>query len=139
MHAAFVNSTLINKVLIILCIAAVIVIFEDRGSKFAAEENEMGSIIGICDESLTEIILAADYLPDVNRPILFEISHINFFANETNFKNYLTARGPPSDGPDFISRIKLLNTTYNGQTFYANNMGRNIVLVVKIPFKLSYN
>lgn len=40
---------------------------------------------------------------------------------------------------DFMSRIKLLNATYNGTTFYANNMGRNIVLAVKIPFKLSYN
>ncbi len=40
---------------------------------------------------------------------------------------------------DFMSRIKLLNATYNGRTFYANNMGRNIVLAVKIPFKLSYN
>ena len=40
---------------------------------------------------------------------------------------------------DFMSRIKLLNATYNGVTFYANNMGRNIVLAVKIPFKLSYN
>lgn len=40
---------------------------------------------------------------------------------------------------DFMSRIKLLNATYNGVTFFANNMGRNIVLAVKIPFKLSYN
>lgn len=40
---------------------------------------------------------------------------------------------------DFMSRIKLLNATYNGTTFFANNMGRNIVLAVKIPFKLSYN
>lgn len=40
---------------------------------------------------------------------------------------------------DFMSRIKLLNATYNGVTFYANNMGRNVVLAVKIPFKLSYN
>lgn len=40
---------------------------------------------------------------------------------------------------DFMSRIKLLNATYNGQTFFANNMGRNIVLAIKVPFKLSYN
>ena len=40
---------------------------------------------------------------------------------------------------DFMSRIKLLNATYNGTTFFANNMGRNIVVAVKIPFKLSYN
>ncbi len=40
---------------------------------------------------------------------------------------------------DFMSRIKLLNATYNGTTFYANNMGRNIVLALKVPFKLSYN
>lgn len=40
---------------------------------------------------------------------------------------------------DFMSRIKLLSAEYNGKTFNANNMGRNIVLAVKIPFKLSYN
>ena len=40
---------------------------------------------------------------------------------------------------DFMSRIKLLTAVYNGRTFYANNMGRNIVIAVKIPFKLSYN
>jgi iron complex outermembrane receptor protein len=40
---------------------------------------------------------------------------------------------------DFMSRIKLINATYNGKTFYANNMGRNIVLAIKVPFKLSYN
>lgn len=38
-----------------------------------------------------------------------------------------------------MSRIKLLTALYNGRTFYANNMGRNIVIAVKIPFKLSYN
>lgn len=40
---------------------------------------------------------------------------------------------------DFMSRIKLISATYNGQTFTAYNMGRNIVLAVKVPFKLSYN
>jgi iron complex outermembrane receptor protein len=40
---------------------------------------------------------------------------------------------------DFMSRIKVLTATYQGKTFYANNMGRNIVFAVKIPFQLSYN
>ncbi len=40
---------------------------------------------------------------------------------------------------DFMSRIKLLTAEYNGRVFNANNIGRNIVLAVKIPFKLSYN
>ncbi|MEZ4820863.1 MAG: hypothetical protein R2942_00090 [Ignavibacteria bacterium] len=39
---------------------------------------------------------------------------------------------------DFMSRIKLLNAVYNGQTFYANNIGRTIASSVKIPFSLSY-
>lgn len=39
---------------------------------------------------------------------------------------------------DFMSRIKLLSATYNGKVFNANNMGRNIVIAVKIPFQLSY-
>ncbi len=40
---------------------------------------------------------------------------------------------------DFMSRLKNISGTYNGQTFHAYNMGRNIVLAVKIPFKLTYN
>jgi len=40
---------------------------------------------------------------------------------------------------DFMSRIKLLSADYNGKKFTANNMGRNIVLALKIPFNLSYN
>lgn len=40
---------------------------------------------------------------------------------------------------DFMSRIKLLSAEYNGRIFNANNIGRNIVLAVKVPFKLSYN
>ncbi len=39
---------------------------------------------------------------------------------------------------DFMSRIKVLSATYGGHTFYANNMGRNIVISAKIPFSLSY-
>jgi len=40
---------------------------------------------------------------------------------------------------DFMSRIKLLSAEYNGRVFNANNIGRNIVLAIKIPFRLSYN
>lgn len=39
---------------------------------------------------------------------------------------------------DFMSRIKILSATYGGYKFDANNMGRNIVLSVKVPFQLSY-
>ncbi len=39
---------------------------------------------------------------------------------------------------DFMSRIKILTAVYNGHIFYANNIGRNIVFAVKIPFQLSY-
>ena len=39
---------------------------------------------------------------------------------------------------DFMSRIKVLSATYGGQTFYANNMGRNIVVSVRVPFNLTY-
>ena len=39
---------------------------------------------------------------------------------------------------DFMSRIKVLSATYGDKTFYANNMGRNIVIALKIPFNLSY-
>ncbi|MBS1494520.1 MAG: TonB-dependent receptor [Bacteroidetes bacterium] len=39
---------------------------------------------------------------------------------------------------DFMSRIKTLTAVYDGQTFYANNIGRNIVFTIKVPFQLSY-
>lgn len=39
---------------------------------------------------------------------------------------------------DFMSRIKILTAAFQGKTYNANNIGRNIVLSVKIPFKLSY-
>jgi iron complex outermembrane receptor protein len=39
---------------------------------------------------------------------------------------------------DFMSRIKLLSATYGDKVFFANNMGRNIVISVKVPFQLSY-
>jgi iron complex outermembrane receptor protein len=35
---------------------------------------------------------------------------------------------------DFMSRIKVLSATYGDKTFYANNMGRNIVMAVKMHF-----
>jgi iron complex outermembrane receptor protein len=39
---------------------------------------------------------------------------------------------------DFMSRIKILTAEYQGKIYHANNIGRNIVLAVKVPFKLSY-
>jgi iron complex outermembrane receptor protein len=39
---------------------------------------------------------------------------------------------------DFMSRIKLLSAVYGDKIFFANNMGRNFVFAVKIPFNLSY-
>jgi iron complex outermembrane receptor protein len=61
----------------------------------------------------------------------FEHQLINLSVSITNMLNKVYI--------DFMSRIKNLTATYNGTTFYANNMGRNIVISVKIPFKLSYN
>jgi iron complex outermembrane recepter protein len=40
---------------------------------------------------------------------------------------------------DFMSRIKNFTAEYQGKIFQANNMGRNIVMTVRVPFKLSYN
>lgn len=39
---------------------------------------------------------------------------------------------------DFMSRIKNMSAVYQGKTFYANNMGRNLVFTVRVPFRLSY-
>lgn len=39
---------------------------------------------------------------------------------------------------DFMSRIKNMSTTIEGNTFYAYNMGRNIVFSIRVPFQLSY-
>ena len=61
----------------------------------------------------------------------FESQLINITISCTNLLNKVYF--------DFMSRIKLLSAEYNGKKFTANNMGRNIVLAVKIPFNLSYN
>ena len=52
----------------------------------------------------------------------FEGQHFNISLACTNLFNEIYA--------DFLSRLR---------TFGANNIGRNIVLSVKIPFNLSYN
>ncbi len=39
---------------------------------------------------------------------------------------------------DFLSGLKKLSADYNGRSVYANNMGRNIVISLKIPFNLPY-
>jgi iron complex outermembrane receptor protein len=39
---------------------------------------------------------------------------------------------------DFMSRLKNFSATIDNKTYKANNMGRNIVIAVKIPFQLSY-
>ncbi len=72
------------------------------------------------------VLLDADFGMDLR----FEKQLINISVSCNNLlnKTYL----------DFMSRIKILSATYNGYKFDANNMGRNIVLSVKIPFQLSY-
>lgn len=57
-----------------------------------------------------------------------ELFNITIAANNLFDKTYV----------DFMSRIKTLSVVYNGETFYANNIGRNIVFTIKVPFQLSY-
>lgn len=57
-----------------------------------------------------------------------QLFNVSFSCNNVLNKVYI----------DFMSRIKLLSATYGDKKFYANNMGRNIVLAVKVPFNLAY-
>lgn len=67
---------------------------------------------------------------DIGFDLRFEKQLINISVSCNNLLNKIYI--------DFMSRIKLLTATYNDKTFYANNMGRNFVFAVKIPFNLSY-
>ena len=61
----------------------------------------------------------------------FEKQLINISISCTNMLNKVYV--------DFMSRIKYIHTTIDGKTYNANNMGRNIVVAIKVPFQLSYN
>ena len=67
---------------------------------------------------------------DIGFDLRFEKQLINVSISCNNLLNKVYI--------DFMSRIKVLSATYGNKTFYANNMGRNIVIALKIPFNLSY-
>ena len=67
---------------------------------------------------------------DIGFDLRFEKQLINVSISCNNLLNKVYI--------DFMSRIKVLSATYGDKTFYANNMGRNIVIALKIPFNLSY-
>src|SRR4030095_7456819 len=57
-----------------------------------------------------------------------QLINISFSCNNLLNKVYI----------DFMSRLKNFSATIDGKTYKANNMGRNIVIAVKVPFQLSY-
>lgn len=84
-----------NNFLIALFISAFIIIAFDLSSELAAQKDEIGTALGIFEESYTEFILSIDYLPEIERPILYLITLKNFIPAECVFKSSVKVRGPP--------------------------------------------
>ena len=61
----------------------------------AAQKDEIGTALAVFEEGYTEIILAIDILPDIDRPLLYEITLKNLLPSENIFKNSVRDRAPP--------------------------------------------
>lgn len=84
-----------NNFLIVLFISAFIIIAFDLSSELAAQKDEIGTALGIFEESYSEFIFSADYLPEIERPILYLIPLTNFIPAESVCISSVKARGPP--------------------------------------------
>ncbi len=85
-----------NNILIILFFAAFIIIAADFGSEMAAEKDEIGTILGIFEETDTEVVLPTDFLSDIERPLLFEIPLRDSSPLEFIARFSVKDRGPPA-------------------------------------------
>ncbi len=84
-----------NNFLIVLFVSAFILIALDLSSELAAQKDEIGTALGIFEESYSEFIFSADYLPEIQRPILYLIPLTNFLPAESVCNSSVKARGPP--------------------------------------------
>ena len=93
--AIFRNNSFSNNFLLILFCAAFIIIAADLSSELAAEKDEIGIVLAIFKESYSNIVLSADFLSDIERPLLFEITLNNLYPKESICKSSVQDRGPP--------------------------------------------
>ncbi|MEP7145373.1 MAG: hypothetical protein ABI792_00030 [bacterium] len=93
--AIFRNNSRQNNILVILIFAAFIIIAVDLGSEMAREKDEIGTVIGIFEESYSNLVLSSDILSDIERPLLFEISLINSSPLKNICQSSVNDRGPP--------------------------------------------
>ncbi len=84
-----------NNLLVTLFFVFFIVIAIDIGSELAAQKDEIGTTLCVLEEGYTELILTIDFLPDIERPLLYEIAFNNFSPSENIRKSSVTDRGPP--------------------------------------------
>ncbi|MEO8211087.1 MAG: hypothetical protein ABI840_11060 [bacterium] len=88
------NSSL-NNFLLILCIAAIFIIAADLCTEMAAEKDEIGTFLGIFEENDTTVILPVDFLPNIERPLLFEIPLSNLSPSGDICNISVRDRSPP--------------------------------------------
>lgn len=89
------RNTISGNILITLFFVFFIVIAIDIGSELAAQKDEIGTTLCVLEEGYTELILTIDFLPDIERPLLYEIAFNKFIPSENIRKSSVTDRGPP--------------------------------------------
>lgn len=94
-RSVFRSNTISSNILITLFFVAFIVIAIDISSELAAQKDEIGTALCVLEEGYTELILSIDFLPDIERPLLYEITYNNFTPSESIRKSSDTDRGPP--------------------------------------------
>ncbi|MEO8446456.1 MAG: hypothetical protein ABI528_03125 [bacterium] len=90
------NNSFTNNFLIILCFVTFSLIALDLVSDLAVEKNEIGSFIGILEESNSDIDLSFVILSDIKRPLLFNIPCIDQLQSDYTAISSVNDRGPPS-------------------------------------------
>lgn len=102
-------------------------VFHSPYFELSAQGTLRKTRLGENEQTLPGYIL---FNADIGFDLRFESQLLNVSISCNNMLNKVYI--------DFMSRIKLLSATYGGYTFHANNMGRDIVIAVKIPFNLTY-
>jgi len=94
-HEFFRYNSLMHNLLLALCFVTVVVIFEDLGSEMAKEKDEIGTIIAVFEESCDDFVTTNEILPNIERPLLFEIPVVDQVPNEISSATQIKVRGPP--------------------------------------------
>ncbi len=94
-RSGFSNNPISGNILITLFFLTFIVIAIDICSELAVQKDEIGMALCVFEDGYTELILSIDFLPDIERPLLYELTNNNFAPSESIRKSSVTDRGPP--------------------------------------------